>query len=151
MNSLKTPVTLAVVGRSGVGKTTLIKALLPLLKSEGFKVATLKHTHHSIDLEKAGSDTEGHKAAGARQVALAGAGFCVLWFEEEREAEEMARLAGMGCDLLLIEGYKSAPLRRMEIVRDEPPMLAEGVAWLTLRSDQVETAFRAIVELLKGE
>ncbi|MEK7750140.1 MAG: molybdopterin-guanine dinucleotide biosynthesis protein MobB, partial [Planctomycetota bacterium] len=41
----KVPV-ISIVGRSNSGKTTLIVKLVKELKSRGYKVATIKHSHH---------------------------------------------------------------------------------------------------------
>jgi molybdopterin-guanine dinucleotide biosynthesis protein B len=50
-------------GWSGSGKTTLLIALLVLIR-RGLRVATLKHVHHSIDLDQPGKDTHRHRLAG---------------------------------------------------------------------------------------
>jgi molybdopterin-guanine dinucleotide biosynthesis protein B len=55
-------------GWSGAGKTTLIAKLIPVLKSRGFSVSTLKHTHHTFDLDQPGKDSYTHRDAGASEV-----------------------------------------------------------------------------------
>jgi len=48
---------IAVLGFKGRGKTLLIERLTSNLSSEGFRVATIKHTHGPLDLDKRGKDT----------------------------------------------------------------------------------------------
>ena len=42
-------------GWSGSGKTTLVKKLIPVLVSKGISVSTLKHAHHSFDIDTPGN------------------------------------------------------------------------------------------------
>ncbi|MCA9792757.1 MAG: molybdopterin-guanine dinucleotide biosynthesis protein B [Candidatus Eremiobacteraeota bacterium] len=118
----------AVVGRSGSGKTTLIEAVLPLL---GLRVATIKHTHHPLDPDRPGSDSHRHRQAGAHKTALSGPGFCGLWLPDELDPLQLVELLSPGVDLVLLEGYKSGPFARLEVVRDQPPLLPESQVWLT--------------------
>ena len=45
------PCVIAIVGHSGAGKTTLIERLLPVLLRSGLAVATIKHSHHQVELD----------------------------------------------------------------------------------------------------
>ena len=56
---------IGITGWSGSGKTSLIIRLIPELRARGMRVATLKHAHHSFDLDTAGKDSYRHRAAGA--------------------------------------------------------------------------------------
>lgn len=47
---------IGLAGWSGAGKTTLIVKLIPCLNARGFSVSTLKHAHHSFDVDKPGKD-----------------------------------------------------------------------------------------------
>ena len=53
-------------GWSGSGKTTLIVKLIPVLIARGISVSTLKHAHHSLEVDKPGKDSYLHREAGAR-------------------------------------------------------------------------------------
>ena len=44
---------IGITGWSGSGKTSLIIRLIPELRARGMRVATLKHAHHSFDLDTA--------------------------------------------------------------------------------------------------
>ena len=60
-------------GWSGSGKTTLMAALIPQFVSRGFTVSTVKHAHHSFDIDQPGKDSWRHRQAGAQQVMVASA------------------------------------------------------------------------------
>ena len=45
------------VGKSNVGKTTLLEKVVAELKRRGYRVATLKHDTHGFDIDKPGKDT----------------------------------------------------------------------------------------------
>ena len=45
---------IGLAGWSGAGKTSLIVKLIPRLNVRGFSVSTLKHAHHSFDVDKPG-------------------------------------------------------------------------------------------------
>ena len=49
-----------VVGTSGVGKTHVMKGLVAELKKRGYRVATVKHSPHHIDLDVEGKDSWEH-------------------------------------------------------------------------------------------
>lgn len=111
---------LGVVGWSGSGKTTLLTRLIPLLVTRGLRVATLKHAHHSFDVDQPGKDSYEHRKAGASEVIISSAR---RWAQmHEIGAGEEATLAELlvkvsPCDLILVEGFKSEPHPKLEVFR----------------------------------
>ena len=111
---------LGIAGWSGSGKTLLITRLIPLLAARGLRVATLKHAHHSFDVDVPGKDSYEHRKAGACEVLVSSARRWVQMHElgEAAEAtlpELLRRLSP--CDLALVEGYKSEPHPKLEVFR----------------------------------
>lgn len=70
--SVTYPITVSIVGRSGVGKTRFIESLIPILSREGVSFGLIKHTHHQIDIDPAGKDSYRFSHAGAPKVVIAG-------------------------------------------------------------------------------
>lgn len=111
---------LGFAGRSGAGKTTLIEKLIPRLRRKGLRVSVIKHAHHAFDIDKPGKDSFRHRAAGASEVMLISSSRWALMHElhddEEPSLEEqIARMSP--CDLLLVEGFKSSPIPKIEVHR----------------------------------
>ncbi len=108
-------------GWSGSGKTTLIERLIPRFVAHGLTVALVKHAHHEFDIDRPGKDSHRHREAGCQEVLITSA---VRWalIHELRGAAELtldvalARLSP--CDIVLVEGFKAAPIPKMEIYRD---------------------------------
>lgn len=108
------------VGRSGSGKTTLAVRLIPELKSRGYRISTIKHTHHAVDIDRPGKDSYAHRKAGAEEVMIASPkGWALMREHGEEEAPPMEALAAImtPVDLLLIEGFKSHAGPRLEVYR----------------------------------
>lgn len=107
-------------GWSGSGKTTLVEAVIPLLTARGLKISVIKHAHHKVDIDKPGKDSYRFREAGASEVILASAQRWALMRElrdaPEPELEELVRHVSP-CDLVLVEGYKSAGLPKVEVHR----------------------------------
>ena len=107
-------------GWSGSGKTTLLTRLLPELVSRGFTVSTVKHAHHSFDIDQPGKDSFRHREAGASEVMIASEKRWAL-IHEHRSAPEptlAALLAKMTpVDLLLVEGFKREAHAKLEVHR----------------------------------
>jgi len=109
-----------IVGWSGAGKTTLILALLSELTGRGLRVSTIKHTHHSVDLDRPGKDTWRHRNAGATEVVLLSSSRWTLMHElrDEREPEPQELISRMApVDLLLTEGFKRSAIDKLEVFR----------------------------------
>jgi molybdopterin-guanine dinucleotide biosynthesis adapter protein len=107
-------------GWSGSGKTTLIEQLIPRLSGSGLVVSLVKHAHHSFDVDQPGKDSFRHRLAGAREVLVSSGARWALMHElrGEREMtvdEAIARLSP--CDLALVEGFKTAPIPKLEVWR----------------------------------
>lgn len=108
------------VGWSGSGKTTLIRKLIPELIGMGFRVSTMKHTHHNFDIDKPGKDSHEHRVAGASQVLITGSKRWALLNENRDQPEPkiedlLARMDDV--DLVLIEGFKSHSHAKLEVFR----------------------------------
>ena len=129
-------------GWSGSGKTTLMKALLPELIGRGVSVSTVKHAHHSFDVDQPGKDSFLHRTAGAVEVMVASANRWALMHEHrgvpEPELEELVR--GMTpVDLLMIEGFKRHRHPRLEVHRPsvgKPLICREDPTVLAVASDE---------------
>ncbi|MAH85524.1 MAG: molybdopterin-guanine dinucleotide biosynthesis protein B [Rhodospirillaceae bacterium TMED8] len=108
------------VGWSGSGKTTLMQELLPDLTGRGYKVSTMKHTHHNFDIDKPGKDSHVHRQAGAHEVLITGTQRWALLHENREEAEpDLNTLLGAmsPVDLVLIEGFKNHSHCKLEVFR----------------------------------
>lgn len=109
---------LSIVGKSNSGKTTLICGLLPELKRRNIKVATIKHDVHGFDFDKPGKDTWKHAQAGADTVVISSPWKMAMIQKVEEELtldQVIAKIEGV--DLILIEGFKGNPKRKVEIFR----------------------------------
>ena len=115
--------TVAFVGRSGSGKTTLVTRLIPELKRMGLRVATLKHTHHRESFDRSNKDSWKHRQAGAEQVMLMSETELALFksVATPPEIDEIARKWFSEFDLLVVEGFKHAPVLKVEVYRPENP------------------------------
>ena len=114
--------TFGVAGWSGSGKTTLIEKLIPLFVKRGLRVSLIKHAHHSFDVDHPGKDSYRHRHAGAAEVLVTSSRRWVLMHElrggkEPSFEEQIAHLSP--CDLLIIEGFKYAPIPKLEVWRAE--------------------------------
>ena len=107
-------------GYSGSGKTTLIEQLIPRFVKRGMRVSLIKHAHHSFDVDQPGKDSYRHRHAGASEVLVTSSRRWVLMHElrggpEPAFEEQVKRLSP--CDLLLVEGFKFAPIPKLEVWR----------------------------------
>ncbi|WP_238368402.1 molybdopterin-guanine dinucleotide biosynthesis protein B [Mesobacterium pallidum] len=119
-----------VTGWKNAGKTGLMERLVAEFTARGLTVSTVKHAHHSTDVDQPGTDSHRHRQAGAGQVLLASPNRWALMTElrgadEPPLAELLTQLAP--CDLVLVEGYKQAPHPKVEAWRVEnaKPPIAE--------------------------
>ena len=107
-------------GYSGSGKTTLVEQLIARLKLAGQRVSVIKHAHHAFDIDHEGKDSWRHRQAGAYEVVVASERRLAKIREFESRAAPTVHdlLAELGaCDWVLVEGFKSATLPKIEIWR----------------------------------
>ena len=130
-----------IAGFSNSGKTTLIEKLIPVFNRHGLKVSVIKHAHHGFDLDRPGKDSWRHREAGASEVMMLSSDRWVL-MHELRDAEEPsldAQLAILSpCDLVLIEGFKAAPVPKVEVHRPahgKPPIYPDNPHVVAVATD----------------
>lgn len=141
---MSAPRVFGVTGWKNAGKTTLTERLVAEFVRRGWRVSTVKHAHHDIDIDRPGTDSYRHRAAGAGEVALVGGRRYAIMCEtpEPSISEVLARLAP--ADLVLIEGYKREPHPKIE-VRASPA--AEPLA----PGDPAIVAIAADVQPVEGD
>ena len=136
--------TFGFAGWSGSGKTTLIEQLIPRLNAHGLEVSLIKHAHHRFDIDQPGKDSYRHRHAGCREVLLtSGARWALM--HELRGADELSFEAAIErlspCDLVLLEGFKFAPIPKLEVYRasvGKPPLHPQDAHIVGLATDDRE-------------
>ena len=110
--SFKHPAVLAVSGSAGSGKTALLAALLPVLKSRGLKVGVIREA----DDLRLPAETDRLHEAGAEGVAVFTAGRYLLT-EQFRlnEQDLLALFERHGYDLVLLEGFGDSGWAKIDI------------------------------------
>ncbi|MEL7543195.1 MAG: molybdopterin-guanine dinucleotide biosynthesis protein B [Pseudomonadota bacterium] len=114
-----TPV-IGIVGWKNSGKTTLTVRLVEEFARRGLKVSTIKHAHHRFEIDGGTTDSARHRSAGAGEVAVVSPERWAIVGELRGQPEPdlndvIAKLAP--CDLILVEGYKSHPIPKIEARR----------------------------------
>lgn len=121
---------------SGVGKTTLLTSVIPVLVLHGLKVSVIKHAHHSFDIDHPGKDSYRLRESGAVQMLLGSNKRWALMTELSRigpEATEpglnelLPHVDGSLVDLIVVEGFKNEPIPKIEVFRPSlgKPLLAD--------------------------
>ncbi|MEN8656990.1 molybdopterin-guanine dinucleotide biosynthesis protein B [Marivita sp.] len=111
-----------VTGWKNAGKTGLMERLVTEITGRGITVSTVKHAHHTFDVDHPGKDSHRHRVAGATEVLLASRNRFALMHELRDEEEPtledlLAKL--LPVDLVLVEGYKRDRHPKVEAFRAE--------------------------------
>jgi len=98
----------SIVGKKNTGKTSLTVKIIEELTRRGYNVASIKHSHHSIEMDKENTDTWKHKQAGANLAVGVGS----TTFFNARKEHDLNRILYLlkhfdDFDFVIIEGYKS--------------------------------------------
>ena len=138
-----TPTVFIFVGHSGSGKTTLVEKLLPELTSRSLNVATIKHAHHKVQLDKEGKDSWRYKNAGASMSMLVTTDALQLVADavDRREPQQLAERFLGEADLVLAEGFSQAAGPKIEVLRranGRPPRCTPEDGVIALVSDCAE-------------
>jgi molybdopterin-guanine dinucleotide biosynthesis protein B len=128
-------------GWSGAGKTTLLRRLIPALTARDFRVSTLKHAHHSFDVDQPGKDSWEHRQAGAEEVLVASAARWALMHELRDQPEPglpmlLARMRPV--DIILVEGFKRESHPKIEVYRmanAKPPLHPDDHSIVAVAAD----------------
>jgi len=132
------------VGHSGSGKTTLIERLVRELTQRSLRVATIKHAHHSVQLDTPGKDSWRYTQAGAAMSMLVTQGGVQLVASdvERREPQQLAERFLGEADVVLAEGFSHAAGVKIEVLRrecDKPPRCSveDGLIAIVTDMDEV--------------
>jgi len=113
--------TVAFVGPSGAGKTSLMTELIRVLKGRGYRLGAVKHVHHGFVIDHEGKDSHRLKAAGARGVVITSEERLALVKEVDSEPELEEIVATYfdprEVDLVLAEGFSGSGVPKVLIRR----------------------------------
>ena len=120
------PPVVSIVGKARAGKTMLVERLIGELKGRGYRVATVKHIHQDLDLDKPGKDSWRHAQAGSDAVVISAPRKLALIKHQDHDASiaEILHLLGEEFDIVLIEGFRQSRIPKIEVHKRE---LKEGL------------------------
>jgi molybdopterin-guanine dinucleotide biosynthesis protein B len=123
------PKTVSIIGYKNSGKTSVAEALINELTSRGAKVVSIKHTAEDVLLDTPGKDTERHRKAGAKSVAILHDKAGAIFYDHRLSIQEAAKNLGEA-DYLVIEGFKTVKNHAKLIIPredDEVKALSSGL------------------------
>ena len=129
-------------GWSGSGKTTLVEQVIGVLEARGLAVSLIKHAHHEFEIDHPGKDSWRHRHAGCREVLVTSARRWAVIHELRGRPElglDEALTQLSPCDVVLVEGFKHAPIAKIEIYRAElgkPQLFPDDPHIIAVASDQ---------------
>jgi len=138
---------ISIIGRKNAGKTTLVVALASEFSRRGKRVMTIKHATHPADLDKPGTDTFRHFHEGkAERVLIASPNLraVIERSPDDTDPVTLARRYLADADIVLVEGFKTAPLPKIEVFRraasPDPlyePALDRAAEWAAIVTDDI--------------
>jgi len=136
----------SIIGKSKSGKTILIENLIGELKSRGYRVATIKHAHHSMTFNESGKDSWRHIQAGSEATVISSPDKIVLIksVAPDISLDEIACLFGEDYDIILTEGFKKGNAPKVEVHRREvgPPFSSLKKLVAIVTDEPLETKAR---------
>lgn len=129
-----------VVGKSGVGKTSVMERLVTDLKDRGYRVAAIKHSVSGFDIDQAGKDSWRYAEAGSDAVVISSPQKLALITKVDHDYNfsELGRFIGPDFDIILAEGFKKEKAAKIEVHRKElgPGLLCTQEELLAIATDE---------------
>lgn len=124
------PHVFGIAGWPGVGKTALIERLVPELQARGFRVGALREATEPARTTLYKADLWRYEQAGITAVALVSppSGHHFDGTAVPRPQEWLELLPDV--DLVLAEGFRSAPWPKLEVYGRRGPLWSSGDPWL---------------------
>ena len=148
---------ISIIGRKNAGKTTLSVALASELVRRGHRVMSMKHADHPAQVDQPGVDSWRHFHEGrAERVLLVSPEMRVLFerAKDEYDPIGLVREHLSGADIVLVEGFKRAPLPKIEVYRRaigprpiSDPAAESADQWVAIVTD--DHAFEADRRILR--
>ena len=142
---------LSVIGRSNTGKTTLLEKLIPILRSRGLRIGTIKHHARDFEIDKEGKDSYRHKKAGAN-IAMITSPEKIALVADARAGLPLAELVKRymrDIDLVITEGYKREHMPKLEVYVYqeglEPACPKQDPDVIAIAADRLIDAHRACI------
>ena len=112
----------AVIGRSGTGKTVTIEYLIKQFSAENYKIGAIKHVHHkgfTIDTE--GKNTWRYAKAGAKVIVAISPDEVAVIKKVMQKTDSLDKaiesIKKEDIDIIFVEGYHSLIAKRGDIVK----------------------------------
>ena len=121
LSNAKVPV-LGFIAPSGTGKTTLLRAVIALLKARGLRIGVAKQALDDFDFDQPGKDSYRLRKAGVERLLYASSKKSALILEHPDgggpELNELLPLFDQNeLDIILVEGFSEQPFPKIELVR----------------------------------
>ena len=139
-----------IVGGKNSGKTTLVVQLVKHFSGKGYRIGTLKHTHHEHELDTPGKDSYQHRMAGATTVGILSPRLNAVYVVPEQQHDTPERYDELAtlfesCDLVLVEGHLLARAPKIEVWRsanEHPPLALEQPSVELIVSDDQQLLYQ---------
>ena len=106
-----------------------MERLITELKRRGRKVAAVKHAMHGHAVDPEGKDTFKFAQRGADRVILFSPDGLLMYEAKHPETDYLYTISSQDMDIVLVEGFKSGPFRKIEVFNEEnytTPLCVEG-------------------------
>ncbi|NOT68804.1 MAG: molybdopterin-guanine dinucleotide biosynthesis protein B [Methylophilaceae bacterium] len=148
---------------SGIGKTTLLVSLIPVLTRRRLRISVIKHAHHSFDIDHPGKDSYRLRESGAVQMLLGSRHRWALMTELSRIPnnppepgldELLPHIDTSLIDLVIVEGFKHAAIPKIEVFRpslNKPLLANEDSHIIAIASDGAVASQLPVLNLNDAE
>ena len=116
-----------IIGRKNSGKTTLVVELVSALTDRGYRVGTIKHTHHDHELDTPEKDSYRHRKAGTVATGILSRRMNAIFWPTDQETTDQESTSTEAyqqfdalmsdCDVILVEGDSQADALKLEVWR----------------------------------
>lgn len=150
---------LHIIGQKNSGKTTLVVDLVTELTRQGYRVGTIKHTHHNHELDTPGKDSHRHRQAGSTAVGILSRGMNAIFWPQvnnqpngtQSSCEKYDQFDSMmnTCDLVLVEGDSKTSATKIEVFRTDNGGQPIAMSDSTIRAVVTDDELPSNLELWK--